>query len=202
MRIVPPFAAAACLLALPAALLAQVAKPAAQQSDAAYIRKAEGGAPFSISKDARIARFDKDGNVNVVRDGSNDFTCASIPQMGIPAYCADKNAWDWMTSAMSHKDKPSNNEPGIAYMMQGGVHYETADGKIEMMPSAKTHNVKEPPHWMLMWPLDPTKTGLPTLPNPGGAYVMFAGTPYAHLMVYENPAKMKNLSGKGSHSKS
>ena len=26
----------------------------------------------------------------------------------------------------------------------GGVHYETADGQIEMMPSAKTHNVKEP----------------------------------------------------------
>jgi hypothetical protein len=164
MRFAPPFVAAACLLA-------------------------EGGAPFSISKAARIARFDKDGNVTVVRDGSNDFTCASIPQMGIPAYCGDKNPWDWMTSAMSRKDKPSNNEPGIAYMMQGGVHYETGDGKIEMMPSAKTHNVKEPPHWMLMWPMDPAKAGLPTRPNAAGAYVMFAGTPYAHVMVYENPAK-------------
>ena len=80
--------------------------------------------------------------------------------------------------------------------------YETADGKIEMMPSAKTHNVKEPPHWMLMWPLDPAKTGLPTRPNASGAYVMFAGTPYAHVMVYENPARMKNLAGKGSSSKS
>lgn len=198
MRIAPPFVAAACLLVIPAAVLAQATKPAAPSSDAAYIRKAAGGAPLSISKDARIARFDKDGNVTVVRDGSNDFTCASIPQMGIPAYCGDKSAWDWMTSAMSRKDKPSNNEPGIAYMMQGGVHYETADGKIEMMPSAKTHNVKEPPHWMLMWPMDPAKTGLPTRPNASGAYVMFAGTPYAHVMVYENPARMKNLTGKGN----
>jgi hypothetical protein len=202
MRIAPSFAAAIGILALPAALLAQTARAAAPASDAAYIRKAEGGAPSSISKDARIARFDKDGKVSVLRDGSNDFTCASIPQMGIPAYCGDKNAWDWMTSAMSRKDKPSNNEPGIAYMMQGGVHYETADGQIEMMPSAKTHNVKEPPHWMLMWPMDPAKTGLPTRPNASGAYVMFAGTPYAHIMVYENPARMKTLAGKGSSPKS
>ena len=113
--------AAIGILALPAALLAQTAKAAAPASDAAYIRKAEGGAPSSISKDARIARFDKDGKVNVLRDGSNDFTCASIPQMGIPAYCGDKNAWDWMTSAMSRKDKPSNNEPGIAYRCRRGT---------------------------------------------------------------------------------
>jgi hypothetical protein len=29
------------------------------------------------------------------------------------------------------------------------------------------------------------------MPNPGGAYVMFDGTPYAHLMVYQDPNKLK-----------
>jgi hypothetical protein len=194
MRIVHSFAAAVWILAGPAALLAQ---KSATASDAAYIRKAEAGAPASISKDASIARVDKSGNVSVVREGSSHFTCASVPSMGIPSICADKNGWDWMTSAMAHKDKPSNDEPGVAYMMQGGTHFETADGQIMMEPSAKTHPVKEPPHWMLLWPLDPAETGLPTHPSPGGAYIIFQGTPYAHLLVYQNPATMKRL-GRGS----
>jgi hypothetical protein len=51
--------------------------------------------------------------------------------------------------------------------------------------------VKEPPHWMLMWGFDAATTGLPTKENPSGVYIMFAGTPYAHLMVYQNPNQMK-----------
>ncbi len=76
-------------------------------------------------------------------------------------------------------------------MMQGGVHYETPAGDIVMEKGANTKDVKEPPHWMLMWPIDPAASGLPTKPNPSGVYVMFAGTPYAHLMIYQNPAAMK-----------
>jgi hypothetical protein len=51
--------------------------------------------------------------------------------------------------------------------------------------------VKEPPHWMVMWPFDAAATKLPTQPNPSGVYIMFDGTPYAHLMVYQDPQKMK-----------
>ena len=196
MRIVHSFAAAVWVL-MPAALIAQSAKPPAD-SDAAYIRKAETGAPASISKHAKIARLEKGGNVTVVREGSNEFTCASVPAMGIPSICADKNGWDWMTSAMAQKDKPSNEEPGVAYMMQGGTHFETADGEILMEPNAKTHPVKEPPHWMLLYPFDAAKTGLPTHPSAGGSYIMFEGTPYAHLMVYQNPANMKSLGKTGN----
>jgi hypothetical protein len=34
-------------------------------------------------------------------------------------------------------------------------------------------------------------TKLPVAPNPSGVYIMFEGTPYAHLMVYQDPRKMK-----------
>lgn len=44
---------------------------------------------------------------------------------------------------------------------------------------------------MLLWPLDPTATGIPTRPNAGGSYIMFPGTPYAHLMVYQDPKMLK-----------
>jgi hypothetical protein len=44
---------------------------------------------------------------------------------------------------------------------------------------------------MLMWNFDAAATGLPTKENPSGVYIMFAGTPYAHLMIYQNPMTMK-----------
>jgi len=34
-------------------------------------------------------------------------------------------------------------------------------------------------------------SGIPGLPNEFGAYVMFEDTPYAHLMIYQDPMKMK-----------
>ena len=76
-------------------------------------------------------------------------------------------------------------------MMQGGVHFETPAGDIVMAKGPTTRDVKEPPHWMLTWPIDAAASGLPTKPNPSGVYVMFAGTPYAHLMVYQNPGAMQ-----------
>ena len=75
-------------------------------------------------------------------------------------------------------------------MAQGGVHHETASRDVVMMSDPGTHPVKEPPHWMLMWAFDPATSGLPTKENPAGVYIMFAGTPYSHLMVYQNPNHM------------
>ena len=58
--------------------------------------------------------------------------------------------------------------------------------------SASVREVSEPPHWMILWPIDAAATGLPTKPNSGGTYVMFAGTPYAHLMIHQDPKRLKN----------
>lgn len=40
---------------------------------------------------------------------------------------------------------------------------------------------------MIMWPFDPKTTGLPTTHKPTGAYIMFAGSPYAHLHIMGRP---------------
>jgi hypothetical protein len=159
-------------------------------SDAAYIRAAEAGAPRSISGEATVARIESDGKTTNLREGTNGFTCLILPDGSDAPACGDQNATAWLTAAFTKQPKPPNTEPGVAYMMRGGTHFETPDGKIVMEKSANTRTVKEPPHWMLLWPVDPAASGLPTRPNPMGVYVMFAGTPYAHLMVYQNPAKM------------
>lgn len=94
-----------------------------------------------------------------------------------------------MTDLTNHAPKPTNTVPGIAYMARGGSHFEK-DGKVVMSGEGATV-VKEPPHWMIMWPFEAAATKLPTAPNPSGVYIMFEGTPYAHLMVYQDPKKMK-----------
>ncbi|HEU4698242.1 MAG TPA: hypothetical protein VFS40_03625 [Gemmatimonadales bacterium] len=179
-------------LLCPVALLAQGNRDTAgynASSNAAFVRRATAGAPARISDHATIARMEKDGSVTVLRPGTNGFTCTLLPDIGNPPFCGDSAATQWGQDAFSGKDRPTNTKPGIAYMAQGGVHYETPDGQVVMHAGPDTKVVKEPPHWMVMWPVD-TTSGLPTRPNPSGTYIMFAGTPFAHLMVYQDPNKM------------
>jgi hypothetical protein len=56
-------------------------------------------------------------------------------------------------------------------------------------PGAKA--VKEPPYWMTMWPFNSKASMLPTKADPLEAYIMFNDTPYADLIIYQNPKKMK-----------
>jgi hypothetical protein len=103
--------------------------------------------------------------------------------------CKDAAVQQWMNNLMDNAPKPTNTVPGIAYMARGGSHFEKG-GKVVMSgEGAKT--VKEPPHWMLMWPFDAEATKLPIAPNASGVYIMFEGSPYAHLMIYQDPKKMK-----------
>jgi hypothetical protein len=158
------------------------------EADAEFIRTAEGAAPARIASQASIARLEPNGKVTMIRKGSNGFTCTLLPDGSNAPYCGDKQGFPWMVAAMSHQPKPpATTQPGIGYMAKGGLHYETASGEIVMAPTANTKDVKEPPHWMLLWPIDPKASGIPTKPNAGGTYIMFPGSPYAHLMIYQDP---------------
>lgn len=149
-------------------------------------------APAHISKEAGVMVFGADGKLIEAKKSENGFTC--IPTvMNLPdpdPMCMDGAAFQWMTDIMNKAPKPSNTVPGIAYMARGGSHFEK-EKKVVMEKETGAKVVKEPPHWMVMWPFDPAATKLPTAPNPSGAYIMFDGTPYAHLMLYQDPGKMK-----------
>jgi hypothetical protein len=181
-------------LALPLPLLAQQKDTAAAgyttSGNAEFVRMASAGAPANLSERATIARMDRDGSLITLRPGSNGFTCALLPDGSNTPFCGDTAGTQFLVDAFSKKPRPTNTKPGIVYMAQGGMHYEAADGQVVMEPMSTTKSVKEPPHWMLIWPVDST-SGLPTRPNAGGSYIMFAGTPYAHLMIYQDP-KMLN----------
>ena len=43
------------------------------------------------------------------------------------------------------------------------------------------------PHWMIIWPNNAARDGLPNTVRDAGAWVMFDGTPYAYLHICGTP---------------
>jgi len=155
------------------------------------IKLAESAAPAEISKDATIMIPGEDGKLAEARKGTNGFTCIpDVDGMAKPdPICFDQATGQWVNDLMSGAPKPTNTAPGVSYMGQGGWHFEK-DGKILMKNEEGAKTMKEPPHWMVVWPFESKAAGLPSMPNKLGTYVMWEGTPYAHLMIYQNPNKM------------
>jgi hypothetical protein len=80
---------------------------------------------------------------------------------------------------------------GIGYMLAG----DAGASNIDPYAIARTPDnqwVVEGPHAMVLVPDPAQLEGLPSDPNSGGAYVMWKGTPYAHIMipVGKRPAQM------------
>jgi hypothetical protein len=158
--------------------------PSAPTGDAAIIASALDAAPPAIGKDAEVMTMSADGSMRSVRRGSNGFTCIpddpSTP--GPDPMCADANAMEWTMALMAHKPPPKG-KPGLIYMLKGGVDASNTD-PYATKPTAGADWVRTGPHVMVVD--DPAiLAGYPGGPKPDTTrpYVMYAGTPYAHLMA-------------------
>jgi hypothetical protein len=148
------------------------------------ISRALSAAPPEVANSARIVDTDAHGGIVVLREGTNGFTCmpGNPNVVGEPAMCADAASLQWFADFKAHKPKPTNTVPGITYMLAGATQRSDSDPYDQTSPA-----VAIGPHWMIMWPFDPKATGLPTTHKPAGAFIMWAGTPYAHLHVMGRP---------------
>jgi hypothetical protein len=155
----------------------------AGETTQAKIARAMSAGPADVAKSARIIDTVAHGIV-VLREGNNGFTCMpGNPQaVGDPPMCADAAAMQWSEDFKAHKAKPTNTEPGIIYMLAGATQRSDTDPYDTTSPP-----IPIGPHWMIMCPFDPKTTGLPTTHKPTGAYIMWAGSPYAHLHVMGRP---------------
>jgi hypothetical protein len=180
------------LLVLPCAALRAQAQGAGhtKEGETEFIKAAEEGASASISEKAAIARMEPKGKVTVIRPGTNGFTCTLFPDETHAPICGDRSGFQWIVASMAGQPKPPTTG-GVAYMAKGGVHYETPQGEILMHPSPTAKEVKDPPQWMLFTPIDPATTGIPTRPNAAGSYIALAGTPYAHLVIHQDPKMLE-----------
>lgn len=154
------------------------------ESKEAKIARALSSAPPRIAKGAKVVERDDSGNQTVLRDGDNGFTCfpGTPGVVGDGPFCANAPALQWEKDMAENKPKPTNAEPGIEYMLAGATDWSASD------PHATSGTpIKEPPHWMILWPFDPATTGLPTTLKQTGTWIMYAGTPWAHLMINGRP---------------
>ncbi len=151
----------------------------AEQSDAEYIAKATAAAPEHVAKDATVVAMNKDGSMRTVRKGTSEFTC--MDPGGAPM-CMDKNAMEWAHAWMSHQTPPA--KVGFMYMLQGDTGASNTDPyATEQKPD--NHWIRTGSHVMVVGPAAKTMEDYPRTPDPDPTkpYVMWAGTPYEHLMI-------------------
>jgi hypothetical protein len=162
--------------------------PAASQEDedaAAKIENAMSAAPAALAEDATILdnELDDDGKFVVLREGSNGWYCfpdvASTP--GNDPFCGDQTWLDWSYSFVAGEE-PNVTVPGLAYMLQGGSEASNTDPSAAE-PTAGEEWLASPPHVMFVMPGDLDQTVFSTEHDSGGPWIMWAGTPYEHIMM-------------------
>lgn len=153
-------------------------------AEAALIRSAMSAAPPAVARDATIVAMGANGNMRTVRRGNNGFTCmADNPATpGPDPMCMDENAMAWAMAWIGRRTPPANSV-GLMYMLAGGTDASNLDPYSER-PRRGDPWVQTGPHVMIVGS-ETLLRGYPSGPRPDTTrpYVMWAGTPYAHLMV-------------------
>jgi len=179
MKRITFLAAATLVIGIPAVQCAAA-------DDADLIKSAESAAPAAVSSKAAIYAMTADGKMKTLRENStNGFWCmADDPTTpGPDPMCGDANAKDWAMAWMGHTEPPKG-KIGLIYMLMGGPAQSNID-PFATTPPAGSDWIMDRPHVMIVNFGDtlsayPTKQEKPDTTQP---YVMWGGTPYAHLMV-------------------
>jgi hypothetical protein len=158
-------------------------KPKVETKDL-KIARALSAAPPKIARAAKIVDRNENGKETVLREGSNGFTCFPGHPWVVDdiAYCANADALQWEDDWHAHR-KPTNKQPGFEYMLAGGTYRSATD---PYATSGKPFT--EGPHWIILSPFDPATTGISSqVKLTNGTWIMWAGTPYSHLMINQRP---------------
>lgn len=156
----------------------------AQETDQEKIRAALGAAPPMISADARVLDWPSgpDADFRVLREGDNGWTC--LPDLaGDDNYepmCNDAPWMAWMR-AFFYGEEPRTTALGFSYMLNSRWGTSNSDPSATD-PGAVDDWVEGGAHLMIIVPDPAALDHYPDVPGPG-AYVMWKGTPWVHLMV-------------------
>jgi hypothetical protein len=126
-----------------------------EQILAAKISRAMLSGPFHITRDATVADMDAQGNVVVLRQGTNQWVCfpGDENEIGNVPMCADPMGLQWMRDIMAGKPAPMNTAPGIIYMLCGATQHSNTDPFDRSSPP-----VVEPPIPSLVGDVQPAVT--------------------------------------------
>lgn len=154
---------------------------ATAQDAEAMIASAVSAGPESISAEATVM----DWSMNVLREGTNGWTC--LPDdpnaEGNSPWCVD-GAWVNFIEALGSGSEPSYEGVGFAYMLQGDQPICNSDFFAAEDACAEGDWVTDVGAHMMILVSDASMLeGISTDHANGGPWVMFAGTPFVHLMV-------------------
>jgi len=160
-----------------------LSSPAVGQ-DEDVVKSAESAAPPALAAGATIYGFDESGMMMTVREGKNGWWCmADNPTSpGPDPMCGDANALEWAQAWMGKTDPPAG-KVGFMYMLAGGSDGSNTD-PYATAPDAGNHWVETGPHVMVL-NATTMMAGYPDAADPDTSkpYIMWPGTPYAHLMI-------------------
>ncbi len=160
------------------------ALPVEAQDDASLIASAEAAAPAAVSANAAIYAPEADGSMRTLREGTNGWWCVpdSPSTPGPDPICGDANAMEWVAAWIGRSDPPAG-KVGIMYMLAGGTDASNTD-PYATEPSEGNDWITTGRHVMVVNALD-MMAGYPDAAEPdlSQPFVMWAGTPYAHLML-------------------
>lgn len=155
-------------------------KAGGTQSDAAVIAKATSAAPPDIGRNAAVMGMGADGKMKELRAGTNAWMC--MLDLAGDSMCLDKEWQAWGDAWMNKKEPPKRQTVGVAYMLKGDKGASNTD-PYATKRTADNQWVVTGPHIMIL-PLDAGQLDTyPTDWTKGGPWVMWKGTPYAHIMV-------------------
>jgi hypothetical protein len=164
------------------------AAPGAQQqrpmSDQDVIASAMSAAPRTVAEGATIVVMDANNSTRTLRRGTNGWTCMpdSPASPGQDPMCLDQNAMEWAGAWIGRRPPP--DKIGFVFMLAGGSDASNTD-PYAASPSPGGRWVDTGPHVMIVGPAVARMAGYPrgVQPDTTQPYVMWAGTPYEHLMI-------------------
>jgi len=162
---------------------------AAPTTEEGKIQNAMSAAPDSVSQAATIMDWPatEGGKFAQLRAGTNGWVCypstpAASGAVGQDPMCLDAEFQKWAGAWMTKKKSPKLTGVGVAYMLQGDRGASVTDPFAKSAADAKDWVVAGP-HIMITTPNTASLAVLPGVPAGGIPWVMWKGTPYAHIMV-------------------
>lgn len=163
-------------------MLATAAAAAAQDTRTVeeQIRNALSAAPAAVAEHATVALLDG----TILRQGSSDWVC--VPDLhDVPnnaPMCLDAN-WREVFDAFMNGRDPAFAGTGFSYMLQGDAPVSNTDPYAKGPTEDNQWIQSGAAHIMVVFSDPAMLEGISTDPDNGGPFVMWKGTPYAHVMI-------------------
>jgi hypothetical protein len=150
----------------------------------AMIDSALSAAPSHIAATATVMTMKGE----VLKEGSGSWTCFPYEGAGTSPMCLDPEWMRWADAWMNKKDFQAT-KVAFGYMLAGDMP-DAGASNIDPFATAETPDnqwIVEGPHVMVLVPDNASLDAVSTDYTTGEPYVMWKGTPYAHIMVPTGP---------------